>query len=292
MKNILEVSSNTNQRMNAIIDEYCIDCCIKDASKYILGASGKGLRPYLLNIVCDMFGKADINVLDIGCAIEFIHMYSLIHDDLPAMDNDDYRRGILTLHKKYDEATAILVGDGFNTLAFEILSNINIDPKISLKLINKLANSSGFRGMVSGQMLDIENEKPNNIEQIKKVQDYKTGKLIQGSIAMACIYSNCSEASSNILQNVSENFGLAFQIKDDILDVEGDEKIVGKKLQKDSDNFKKTFVDFIGLEEAKKYSKQLIDDSILLINELKDVCSVEAKENLICVGEYIINREK
>lgn len=292
MKNIADISIQINNKMNAIIDEYCIDCCIKDASKYILAASGKGLRPYLFHTVCEMFGKYDENVIDIGCAIEFIHMYSLIHDDLPAMDNDDYRRGIETLHKKYDEATAILVGDGFNTLAFEILSNLNICHTKIVKLISMLAKSSGFRGMVSGQMLDIENDKPNNIEQIKKVQEYKTGKLIQGAVAMGCIYSDCDDEIFEILVNVSKNFGLAFQIKDDILDVEGDEKIVGKKLQKDFTNMKKTFVDFIGMEESKIYSKQLIDESILMINKLENVSSQNAKQNLISVANFIINRDK
>ena len=197
-----------------------------------------------------------------AAAIELIHCYSLVHDDLPAMDDDDLRRGHMTCHKKYDDATAILVGDAFQSLAFEILSDKKTHPNASVRcnLINELSKASGATGMVGGQMLDLDAEKKKlSLSEILMLQKLKTGELFRFSCIAGPILSEQEDLKH--FEEFANNLGLAFQIKDDLLDVEGDEKRMGKKTKKDSTRGKETLISYLGKEDAKKKSEDLINDS-------------------------------
>ena len=193
----------------------------------------------------------------VAVSIELIHCYSLVHDDLPAMDNDEIRRGNPTCHIKFDEATAILVGDALQCLAFEILSakETHPNPEIRCKLINELSKSSGLNGMVGGQMLDLEAEKKKlDLKDVENLQRLKTGELFRFACVAASILSN-EKKKYKILEKYALRLGLAFQIQDDILDVEGIEDKVGKKINKDFYLGKETFITILGINEAKKKQK-------------------------------------
>ena len=221
-------------------------------------------------------------------AIELIHCYSLVHDDLPAMDDDEIRRGSPTCHVKFDEATAILVGDALQSLAFQVLSDVKThsDSEIRCKLINELSKSSGVSGMVGGQMLDlIASEKKFDINEIRELQRLKTGELFHFSCIAPCILAEENEVIFKIFKKFSLNLGIAFQIQDDLLDIEGQEDIVGKKINKDSYQGKQTYVSELGVEDAKKKAKSLIDDCIKLID-----CFKTKNENLIKITNLIIKR--
>jgi len=225
---------------------------VKEACRYSLLAGGKRLRPMLMLTAIQSYGIDYHPYIELACAIEMIHTYSLIHDDLPAMDDDDLRRGRPTCHKAFDEATAILAGDALLTEAFYVLShdqNLNADKKI--KLIEILSEASGQAGMVYGQQQDLyfENRKAE-LEDLKNIHAYKTGCLIQAPLMMATIIAK--EEDLAIWREIGKYIGQAFQIQDDILDVIGDEKKLGKKTGVDSIHHKSTYVSLLGLEEAKK----------------------------------------
>ncbi len=235
---------------------------LHDAMKYSIKVGGKRLRPLFLIEISKIFNVNKIMALRAAAAIELIHCYSLVHDDLPAMDDDDLRRGHMTCHKKYDDATAILVGDAFQSLAFEILSDKKTHPNASVRcnLINELSKASGATGMVGGQMLDLDAEKKKlSLSEILMLQKLKTGELFRFS----CIAGPILSEQENLkhFEEFANNLGLAFQIKDDLLDVEGDEKRVGKKTKKDSSRGKETLISYLGKEDAKKKSEDLINDS-------------------------------
>ena len=200
-------------------------------------------------------------------SVELVHCYSLVHDDLPAMDNDDIRRGNKTCHKKFDDATAILVGDALQALAFEILADKKTHPSAEVRclLIEELAKSAGSVGMVKGQMLDLEAEKKKlNLDQILELQKLKTGELFRFSCIAGC-FLNKDKPHENTFSKFSRNLGLAFQIKDDLLDVEGNEIDLGKKTRKDSSRGKQTLVSLYGQDRAKKYSEELITEAVDLL---------------------------
>ena len=261
---------------------------ISEAMKYAVLGGGKKIRGFLVLESCKLFNVPSKYAMNAASAIECMHSYSLIHDDLPSMDNDDFRRGKLTLHKKWNEATAILVGDGLQSLCFQILSEINThhDPQIRLNLISSLSKSSGVFGMVEGQALDIEaknykNQK--NLEFISKLQKLKTGALIKWAASVGPIMNN-SETQNLI--TFSEYLGLAFQIKDDILDLEGNEKVIGKKTLKDSTAGKVTFVSILGLEEAKQKANQLVKKACLALDSYG-----EKARTLKSLANFIIERK-
>ncbi|KIC27788.1 polyprenyl synthetase family protein [Leisingera sp. ANG-M6] len=221
---------------------------------------GKMLRGFLVLESARLHGVAAEAALDAALAIECIHAYSLVHDDLPCMDDDDLRRGQPTVHKKWDEAMAVLAGDSLQTFAFELLADPKVGPH-ALELIRSLAQSSGKDGMVSGQMLDIAAESaaaPLTLEQITKLQGRKTGCLIEWSATAGAVLAGGNLAP---LRQYARALGLAFQIADDILDVEGDAAKVGKAVRKDADAGKATFVSLLGLAEAKARAQSLCEDA-------------------------------
>ena len=235
---------------------------LHDAMKYSIKVGGKRLRPLFLIEISKIFNVKKIMAFRAAAAIELIHCYSLVHDDLPAMDDDDLRRGHMTCHKKYDDATAILVGDAFQSLAFEILSDKKTHPNANVRcnLINELSKASGATGMVGGQMLDLDAEKKKlSLSEILMLQKLKTGELFRFSCVAGPILSE--EKDLKHFEEFANNLGLAFQIKDDLLDIEGDEKQMGKKTKKDFSRGKETLISYLGKEDAKKKSEDLIKDS-------------------------------
>ncbi|PCI86251.1 MAG: farnesyl-diphosphate synthase [Hyphomicrobiales bacterium] len=236
---------------------------LEEAMRYGALAGGKRLRPFLILAAANLFTDDVSNALDTAVALELIHCSSLIHDDLPAMDDDDLRRGQPTCHIQFDEATAILVGDAFLSLTFEMMST---DPKIApntrLKLIHSLTLASGRYGMIGGQMDDIEAEKKNlTLDEIVSLQQKKTGALFEYACEAGAIIGGATEQQQLALKNYAKHFGLAFQITDDILDVTGSESEVGKRLNKDEEAGKETFVSLIGLEAAQKAALDTINDA-------------------------------
>ena len=235
---------------------------LHDAMKYSIKVGGKRLRPLFLIEISKIFNVKKIMAFRAAAAIELIHCYSLVHDDLPAMDDDDLRRGHMTCHKKYDDATAILVGDAFQSLAFEILSDKKTHPNANVRcnLINELSKASGATGMVGGQMLDLDAEKKKlSLSEILMLQKLKTGELFRFSCIAGPILSE--QVDLKHFEEFANNLGLAFQIKDDLLDIEGDEKQMGKKTKKDFSRGKETLISYLGKEDAKKKSEDLIKDS-------------------------------
>ena len=235
---------------------------LHDAMKYSIKVGGKRLRPLFLIEISKIFNVNTTSALRAAAAIELIHCYSLVHDDLPAMDDDDLRRGHITCHKKYDDATAILVGDAFQSLAFQILSDKKTHPNANVRcnLINELSKASGATGMVGGQMLDLDAEKKKlSLSEILMLQKLKTGELFRFSCIAGPILSEQEDLKH--FEEFANNLGLAFQIKDDLLDIEGDEKQMGKKTKKDLSRGKETLISYLGKEDAKKKSEDLIKDS-------------------------------
>ena len=221
----------------------------QEAFQYILTAGGKRFRPKLIFAVVEALAPSLLkNSLYIGFAIEALHTYSLIHDDLPSMDNADLRRGVKTVHKKYDEVTAILIGDGLNSFAFEIITKAPLRDDVKVKLIRSLAENGGIHGMVTGQAIDCYFENSYlELEKIKFLHKYKTGKLIASALEMGAIISNREELEKP-LYNFGISLGLLFQIQDDILDVIESEEEAGKPTHNDSN--KNSFVTVLGLEKA------------------------------------------
>jgi len=230
-----------------------------DAMRYAI-VGGKALRAFLVLEGARLHGVDVRAASQAGLAIECIHAYSLIHDDLPCMDDDDLRRGKPTVHKKWDEATAVLAGDALQALAFDVLTNPIVGaPDVSMRLVRHMAHAAGHHGMVGGQMLDIEAEQKtggHTLDEIEAVQNGKTGALIRWS---ATAGAELAGADAAPLRAFGDALGLAFQIADDILDVEGDAATVGKAVGKDADAGKATFVSLMGLDGAKRRAHDLVD---------------------------------
>lgn len=239
---------------------------LRDAMRYASLGQGKRLRPFLVMQSAALFGQPEAQALRVAAALECVHCYSLVHDDLPAMDNDDLRRGQPTTHRKFDEATAILAGDGLLTIAFEILADTatHDDPAIRSALVLELARASGEAGMVGGQMKDIEAEAGGfaSYVAIAAMQGMKTGALFRFACEAGAIMAGADRAP---LRQYAEHVGLAFQIADDILDVESDATTLGKATGKDKDRGKATFVDFLGLEGAKAEAARLTGAAIAVL---------------------------
>ena len=236
---------------------------VTEAMRYAALGQGKRLRPFLVVESSALFGVPRAQALRAGAALECVHCYSLVHDDLPAMDDDDLRRGKPTAHKAFDEATAILAGDALLTYAFEILSHADThpDPKVRLALVAGLAKAAGVAGMVGGQMLDIEAETRtgSDLAQIIEIQSLKTGALFRHACEAGAILGGADPAP---LARYAERIGLAFQIADDILDVESTPEELGKATQKDKGMGKATFVDLLGLSGAKARAAELVEEAI------------------------------
>ncbi|MDE2445498.1 MAG: polyprenyl synthetase family protein [Alphaproteobacteria bacterium] len=234
---------------------------LRAAMRYAILGQGKRLRPFFVLESSRLHDVNDTLALNVACALECVHCYSLVHDDLPAMDNDNLRRGQPTTHRKFDEATAILAGDALLTFAFEILSAANAP----VGVFGSLAKASGPDGMVGGQMLDIEAETGNfsSLAEISNMQQKKTGALFAFACTAGAVLAKADAAP---LQLYAEKVGLAFQITDDVLDVESDASILGKATGKDSGRGKATFVDFLGLGAAKAESEKRVEEAIAALS--------------------------
>lgn len=242
---------------NAIINHLpkCADNqdVVAEAMKYSLSNGGKRLRPVFCLEFAECCGISKEEALDFACAVEYIHTYSLIHDDLPCMDNDDFRRGKPSCHKMFGEATALLAGDALLTHAFQIIaaSDLSADKKASA--VNILAQNSGVLGMIGGQIIDLkyESESPD-IEQLLSVHKLKTGALISAACLLGCVAGGADKAQIEAANKFAYNLGIAFQIKDDILDVIGDSEVLGKPVGSDAENDKTTYVTLKGIESSQK----------------------------------------
>ena len=241
-----------------------LDKTLCESMKYSLMAGGKRLRPILVMAAADAVGAKGTDYLTTGCAMEMIHTYSLIHDDLPAMDDDDYRRGKLTNHKVYGAGMATLAADALLTLAFEVmLRQQGVSADTLVRVVREISTAAGPDGMVGGQALDMESEdKQISMETMKNIHLGKTGALFRAAIRSGAILGGASEEALAALTVYADNFGLAFQITDDILDVIGDESVIGKPVGSDEKNHKSTYVTLTSLEEAQKLAQDAVDTAI------------------------------
>jgi geranylgeranyl diphosphate synthase type II len=264
---------------------------LHEAMRYSVFAGGKRIRPILLLAACEALGGDVAAALPAACAIEMIHSYSLIHDDLPAMDDDDLRRGKPTSHKVYGEAMAILAGDALLTEAFVLLSNPEVMPTVDAqgrcRLIHLLAKSSGSRGMVGGQVVDMESEERRiDLPTLEYIHTHKTGALILAAIEMGAIIGGADEGQLRALSRYGATTGLAFQIADDILDIVADQNLLGKDVGSDQERGKATYPALMGLKAARRRKTELFD---LAQQSLEPFGS--AGRPLREIAEFIVNRE-
>ena len=259
-----------------------------DAMRYATLAGGKRLRPFLVLASSRLFDVPTDRATRVACALECIHTYSLVHDDLPCMDDDDLRRGIPTTHKKFDEATAVLAGDGLLTYAFEIIAHPDThhDPLVRAELTYALAREAGAHGMVGGQMIDIlADEREMDIGEVTRLQQMKTGALIRFAVDAGAIMGRATKDQHHALQNYAHDLGLAFQIVDDLLDVEGSVEEMGKAVGKDADGGKATFVSLLGVERARTQAEMLAEQAVVHLDIFD-----EKAELLRLLPHFVVNR--
>ena len=272
-----------NQKLEVLLPSD--DSILSNAMRYSVLNGGKRLRPILVYLSSEL-GDANLDSINIlAGSIELIHCYSLIHDDLPSMDNDDLRRGNPTTHKKYDEATAILAGDALQPLAFELLVTMETSDSIKIAIINNLAKACGYTGMVGGQIKDIHSENTKTVEALDKMHSQKTGRLIQSSLETSGILSDLNPSEIEALSKYGEKIGLAFQIQDDIIDIESPSSISGKDQGSDLELDKITYPSIVGLEKSRDKARQLAE-------EAKEILHLSHKntDNLSKLADYIIHR--
>ena len=261
------------------------DSILAEAMRYSVLNGGKRLRPILVYLTAEL-GEAENQSLDIlAGAIELIHCYSLIHDDLPSMDDDDLRRGYPTTHKKYDEATAILAGDALQPLAFELISNISTSDNSKLSMIRSLARSCGYSGMVGGQIKDIHSHNIEDVNSLDLMHSEKTGSLIKSSIETSGILSGLELADIKTLTEYGSKIGLAFQIQDDIIDIESPSSISGKDQGSDIEKDKITYPSIVGLDESKDKAQKLASEAKEILQPLS-----KNTDNLCKLADYIVSR--
>jgi len=289
-KNMESVNNYLHDYMDQLED--CVPLKLKEAMEYSLFAGGKRLRPILLLEMSKTFGNNIEDSIPLACGIEMIHTYSLIHDDLPAMDNDDYRRGKLTNHKVYGEDIAILAGDAFLNYAFEIMIDHSINlsgnkQKDYLRAVKEITKASGVGGMITGQVADIMNIGCDvDVATLEFINYYKTGQLINASVLAGATVQGVSNEVIEELTNYSKKIGLAFQIVDDILDVVGDQKKIGKNLHSDEKNNKRTYVDIYGTQRCKIIVGDLRKEALEHLN----VSGIE-NNNIIELTKFICGRD-
>ncbi len=265
------------------------DARLAESMEYSLTAGGKRLRPILLMAAADAAGGRGEDYLTSACAIEMIHTYSLIHDDLPAMDDDDYRRGKLTNHKVYGAGLATLAGDALLTMAFELLARQQgVSAETLLRVVREVSEAAGANGMVGGQALDLASEgKRIEMDTLRRMHMAKTGALFRAAVRSGAILAGADEAALASLTDYAEAFGLAFQITDDILDVTGDEAAIGKPVGSDERNHKSTYVTLTSLEEARRLAREAADRAH------KALASLGGKtEFLDELAEYLVTRDR
>lgn len=259
------------------------------AMTYSLFAGGKRLRPILCMAGAEAVGKEGRAVLPLACSLELIHTYSLIHDDLPVMDNDDLRRGKPTNHKVFGEAVALLAGDGLLTEAFRLMGGMSgVEPRSLLRVIQLVGSAAGYQGMVGGQVVDIQSEgKPVDSSLVEFIHSHKTGALIQASVTSGAILGEGTDEQVKAIFSYGEKIGLAFQIADDILDIEGDSRTLGKGVGGDAQKKKITFPAAVGLQKAKDMQKEMVDQAVTALKIFD-----EKAEPLRHIAMYIIERKK
>jgi len=263
---------------------------VHEAMRYSLFAGGKRVRPILAIAAAEALGAKTTDLLPLSGALELIHTYSLIHDDLPAMDDDDLRRGRPTCHKVYGEAIAVLAGDGLLTMAFEVLSDPRrakaIPANRLIAIIKEISTASGVFGMVGGQVVDMEAEgKDIDFPTLEYIHTHKTGALIRASVRIGAIYAKAGKRRFTALTHYGELVGLAFQIADDILDITGKQEEIGKDVGSDLKKGKKTFPSFYGLEESRRRAVEVADKAILSLKDFD-----RKADPLRELAKYIVNR--
>lgn len=274
-------------RMIGYLNRLNAPATLKESMLYSISAGGKRLRPILALAVMESFQKDPEFVLDAACAIEFVHTYSLIHDDLPSMDNDDYRRGKLTSHKVYGEAQAILAGDALLTESFSLVTDnvfLNADQKV--RLLSVLSRAAGAEGMVGGQVEDLEGEnKELSLKELESIHEKKTGKMLECSVLTGGIAADATEGELLALQLYARHIGIAFQIQDDILDITGNQDELGKPIGSDEANLKTTYPKLLGLDGAQKEMENHIRISLEHLGKINRNTGI-----LASIADYIIKR--
>ncbi len=285
-----------HHHLDRILNSLDPDLELTQAMRHSLMAGGKRLRPILALATADALDGNPLLALPAACAMEMIHTYSLIHDDLPAMDDDDLRRGIPTCHKQFSEATAVLAGDGLLTHALHLIARPESlfaplpCPAVRLELVGLISDAAGIHGMVEGQMMDMqsyEGSDENRLEHLKKIHALKTGRMIQASVLAGAVSVEAGPEETRVLKTYADGIGLAFQVVDDILNVEGDPKIMGKAAGSDALHEKMTFPAILGMEASKAYAGELIDTA-------QDALSMFGKkaDPLRAIAAYIVSRDR
>ena len=281
-----------NQSLEAVLKTADEPDRLLQAMSYALMAGGKRIRPILCLAAAEAIDGKPQEVMPAACALEMIHTYSLIHDDLPAMDDDDMRRGQPTCHKAFDEATAILAGDALLTLAFQMLSSITINqPEQAakwLRVIQHISHAAGYCGMIQGQMLDMDSEKkPLALAELKSMHRLKTGALIEASVRCGAELAGVNSKQIQMFERYAQNIGLAFQVTDDILNVEGDPEIMGKAVGTDAQRSKTTYPALLGLTKSKEFAEQLVENALAALEDFD-----HKAEPLRAIARYIRYRKR
>lgn len=261
-----------------------------EAMRYATIGGGKRVRPLLVAATAAMFGVDREAAIRVGAAIEAIHVYSLIHDDLPCMDDDALRHGRPTVHVAFDEATAVLTGDALHDFAFEVLADPETsgDPFVRIELIRTLATASGMNGMAGGQMMDIVAETASfDLPTVTRLQQLKTGALLAAAVEMGAVLGHVSPEGRTHLRGFARDIGLAFQIADDLLDAEGDEAAAGKALRKDAEAGKETFVSLLGVDRAREQARMLVDQAVQHL-----ASHGEEADLLRALARFIVERDR
>ncbi len=260
---------------------------VAEAMKYSLVNGGKRIRPVLALEFARACGGTRNECLPLACALEYVHTYSLIHDDLPCMDNDDLRRGKPSCHKQFDEATALLAGDALLTHAFEIISEAELSDDKKVMAVSLLAQNSGVSGMIGGQVIDLLFEQGSpNLKELLTVYKLKTGALISAACLLGCISAGADSSQMAAASKFAYSLGIAFQIQDDILDITGDEKKLGKPVGSDATNSKKTYATIAGLTKAQQDVKKLTDNAISQLDAFEDA------EFIKLLALKLVNRDR
>jgi len=284
------IESNIPQveaEMFALVEKIDAPVNLKESMLYSLKAGGKRIRPLFVLAVLELYNKNLKDGLTVGSVVEVIHTYSLIHDDLPSMDNDDFRRGKPTNHKVYGEALATLAGDALNTLAFGILARMDVSAEKRIELVNLLSKAAGAEGMVGGQVLDMEGEKRQlNLTELEHVHVNKTGALLRFSIEAGAVLADVTQENRETLKEYAHHIGLAFQIQDDILDIEGTTEELGKTAGKDVASDKSTYPALLSLDGAKEKLTEHYQHAINALDKL-EVDSSLLRE----FAAYIVHRK-
>lgn len=283
------ISITSREPSDEITEDHTGEAKVMEAMRYSSLSGGKRLRPFLTVECAGLFGVGKDAAMTTAAAIEFIHTYSLVHDDLPAMDDDDFRRGKPSCHKEYGEAAAILAGDALLTLAFEVLASEKVHSSAAVRcdLIAAVAKAAGVHGMVGGQMMDLDAENEElELDEVIRLQRLKTGEMFAVSCESGAILGKAPDKMRRALRRYAHDIGLAFQITDDLLDVEGTRENTGKEVGKDADAGKATLVGVLGVDRAREQAEVLTEQAI---NHLD--CFDKKAENLRKLAEYVVTRK-